>query len=199
VTFFSTLFLQVEAGLMISLSISVLVIIKHTSVPRISIIGNVPNTSKYKEINSFPEAVSLPDILILRIEEALYYANIQQVKEILMTAANAPASVNPEHSKPLRAIIIDARFIPSMDASTIHILYETVQEDFMKRNIKILFVRLKDHLKMAFLTAGIIQGKQGDCLFSSIHEAVCSLSGSLSYYSDLKSPLLSSHESFNNV
>lgn len=51
-----TVVLGVELGITISLAISVLWIIKKTSLPHLAILGKVPNTNKYKDISQFTNA-----------------------------------------------------------------------------------------------------------------------------------------------
>jgi MFS superfamily sulfate permease-like transporter len=48
--------LGVELGITISLAISVLWIIKKTSLPHLAILGKLPNTNKFKDISQFTRA-----------------------------------------------------------------------------------------------------------------------------------------------
>jgi hypothetical protein len=48
--------LGVELGITISLAISVLWIIKKTSLPHLAILGKMPNTNKFKDISQFTQA-----------------------------------------------------------------------------------------------------------------------------------------------
>lgn len=174
VTFVLTIVLGLELGIFISLGISVFFIIKHTTYPHISILGRIPETDKYKDVTQYETEV-FPDILIVRIEDPLYFANVEQVKTLLMRIERlGDIKAHPGEQKqvdPLRAIIVHAANIPSMDASAIQVLHEMLV-DYRSRNIFVCWVKLRDQLKQPFLLSGIISALDGDRLFSSTHEAV---------------------------
>lgn len=175
ITFCLTIVLGLELGIFLSLGISIFFIIKHTTYPHITILGNIPNTDKYKDVTQH-ETTIFPDILIVRVEDPLYFANIEQVKTLLMRIerlGDIKAHPGEQHAQvtPLHAIIIHAANIPSMDASAIQVLHEMMQ-DYRERNVFVCWVKLRDSLKQPFLLSGIISALDGDRLFSSTHDAV---------------------------
>lgn len=174
ITFALTIGLGLELGIFISLGISIFFIIKHTTYPHITILGNVPETDKYKDVTQH-ETTIFPDILIVRIEDPLYFANVEQVKTLFMRIERlGDIKAHPGEQKevtPLHAIIVHAANIPSMDASAIQVLHE-MMNDYKERNIFVCWVKLRDHLKRPFLLSGIISALDGDRLFASTHEAV---------------------------
>lgn len=175
ITFCLTIVLGLELGIFISLGISIFFIIKHTTYPHITILGNVPETDKYKDVAQH-ETIIFPDILIVRIEDPLYFANIEQVRTLLMRIERlGDIKAHPGEQgravAPLHALIIHAANIPSMDASAIQVLHE-MMEDYRERNIFVCWVKLRDSLKQPFLLSGIISALDGDRLFASTHDAV---------------------------
>jgi MFS superfamily sulfate permease-like transporter len=58
-------------------------------------------------------------ILILRIEESLYFANVGQVKELFQ-------KIEQRGNSPLNAIIFDASNVPNVDTDAIQVLLEMV-------------------------------------------------------------------------
>jgi len=72
-TFFMTVILGVDLGIFISIGISIFLVIKHSSLPHLAILGRVPNSTKYKDVSQFTNAKLMPGILIVRIEESLYF------------------------------------------------------------------------------------------------------------------------------
>jgi len=119
-TFFLTIFLGIDQGIFISIGISVFLVIKHTTVPHVTVLGRVGDTNKYKDVSTHPDAHLTPGVLIVRIEEALYFANVTQVKELFARIERLGSrSVHPAEKRDvpkLRAIIIHAGYIASMDA-----------------------------------------------------------------------------------
>ncbi|KAL6051590.1 Sulfate transporter [Balamuthia mandrillaris] len=180
-TFLATIILGVELGIVISLGISVLYIIKKTSLPNIAILGRIPGTNKYKDISEFDDAKPIPGVLMVRIEESLYFANIGKITDMFsrferfgdMTALPV-SSENGEESKrpPLQAIIIDARDVHEMDASAIQVVAE-MAHDYRERSIILCFVKLRKKLQELFLLSGITDTLGGkEMFFTSTRAAV---------------------------
>jgi len=58
-----------------------------------------------------------------------------------------------------------------MDASAIQVLYEMVKE-FERDNIFVCFVKLRSHLKIPFISSGIIGPLGGDIMFEKTNQAI---------------------------
>jgi len=175
VTFLVTLFLGVDLGIFIGAGISLLLVVKHTTLPHIAILGKDANNN-YVDVHQDRGAKVIPGIVVLRIEESLYFANIEQIKEMLKRIQDfgshlAHPTDKKEIEQPLRAIVLHCKNIASMDASAIQVLGEMV-EDYQKQDIFVCFVKLRSDLKQKFVVSGIIGSLGGDRLFGSTTEAV---------------------------
>ncbi|KAI9098695.1 sulfate transporter family-domain-containing protein [Phlyctochytrium arcticum] len=90
-TFLTTLFISIQSGTLLSVGISLLLVIKHTTKTRLAILGHIavvdPHTgdlkTKYKSIHDSDKVQSVDDILIIRIEEGLFFGNCGQLKDRL--------------------------------------------------------------------------------------------------------------------
>jgi high affinity sulfate transporter 1 len=173
-TFLLTIFLGIDQGIFISIGISVFLVIKHTTVPHVTVLGRVGETSKYKDVSTHPDAHLTPGVLIVRIEEALYFANVTQVKELFARIERLGSrTVHPAEKRDvpkLRAIIIHAGYIASMDASALQVLHE-MMDNYRQRNVFVCFVKLKGSLKVNFVRSGIIEPTGGDTVYDSIDAA----------------------------
>lgn len=137
-----TIFLGAEIGILLNIALAVMLVIRHTTLPHVSVLGvvcsppAVPGAKareRFKDIKSFPQAQPIPGIAIIRIEEALYFANISQIREIFRAietiqgfddeAKQSPNLSLPQERKErqwlghgqVKAVVIDARNIPSID------------------------------------------------------------------------------------
>ena len=71
--------------------------VHHSDRPRSSIIGNRPNTNIYESIESFPEAREFEGVKIIRYEESIYYANVDNFKYKVMKQSGVnPATVTEQ-------------------------------------------------------------------------------------------------------
>lgn len=99
VTWSSTVFLDVDYGLVIGVGFSLLTIIWHTQRPRMTVIGQFPNSDIYKDVTIYQAVKELPGMKIVRFESALYFANA----EFFRNRVSSLSSVDPVSVKRLRA------------------------------------------------------------------------------------------------
>lgn len=169
ITFVATLSLGIEQGIGVGVVLSLGMVIYNTTRPHIAVLGKIPNTNFYRNTNRFSQVEVREDILIMRFDAQLYFANITYFKEQL------DEFVASKGSK-LKYIIIDANSINQIDSSAIHIIDEVIQ-NYREKNIQMFFSAVKgpvrDRLKLSHLTEKI--GK--DHFFMSVQQAVNAIDG----------------------
>jgi MFS superfamily sulfate permease-like transporter len=73
---------------------------------------------------------------------------------------------------PTRAVVVHLRNVLSCDASALQTLQE-MMEDYERRGIHVMFVKIRDSVKREFFKAGLIsEANAGDKVFSKVDEAV---------------------------
>lgn len=89
-TILLTLFIGVEAGVMSGVAISIALFLFQSSRPHYAIVGQVPDTEHFRNVNRH-KVITNPELLTLRIDESLYFANAHRMEsEIYAHALNAP-------------------------------------------------------------------------------------------------------------
>ncbi|KAF2070682.1 hypothetical protein CYY_008008 [Polysphondylium violaceum] len=175
VAFLATFILEVELGILISVGMCIFLVLKHSSSPHVySVLGRVPGTNRFKDVAKFPEAEPIEGILLIRIDEVLYFANISQFKQLLAEIErmmDKSINVTGSGSTPLQSIIINVVNIPVMDASALLTIEEMV-EAYHSRNIKIAFVQMSDKIKESFKKSGLYAIITPQYIFDSNYEAV---------------------------
>ncbi|KAF7721413.1 hypothetical protein EC973_004719 [Apophysomyces ossiformis] len=177
VTFLATIIISLEFGTMIAVIISLVLTIKETSYPRITIMGRVKGTNnKFRPIEDGPEEIEhLEDVLIVRIEEPLFFANTGQLKDRLRRLEQfGDMSIHPSESPRLAEssyIIFDLDHMPYIDASAVQILYEVV-EAYHSRQVQVYFVRLRERPMELFQRSGLLDLVGQDCLFRKVSDAI---------------------------
>ncbi|CAL1606304.1 unnamed protein product [Knipowitschia caucasica] len=83
VTFMSTILLNLDLGLAVSIGFSILTVIFRTQLPHYSILGQVPGTDLYLETETFKQAEEIPGIKIFRSSTTIYYTNAEMYLEAL--------------------------------------------------------------------------------------------------------------------
>ncbi|KAI8983687.1 sulfate transporter family-domain-containing protein [Pilobolus umbonatus] len=177
ITFISTIFISLEFGTLLAVSLSLLITIRETSYPRISIMGRVKGTvNKFKPINDDPSEIEhLQDVLIVRIDEPLFFANTGQLKDRLRRLEmfgdmSTHPSEDPRRTESLYTIF-DVGSMPSIDASAIQIMYEIV-EAYQARNVEVFFIKLRENPLAMFKKSGLLYLVGEDHLYRKVSDAI---------------------------
>lgn len=163
-TFLSTLFIGVEQGIAIGVLLSLGLLIYRASRPHIAILGRVPNSPFYRNINRFDNVEQRPDLTIVRFDGPLFFANLMYIKDKM-------DAILAEKAHTLRLLIINADSINHVDSSALHALEEWVKE-FRGRNIDVYFTGLIGPVRDAFSKAKLTDMLGNDHFFLSNQQAV---------------------------
>lgn len=177
VTFFGTVIISLEFGTLVAITLSLLLTIKQSSYPRISIMGRVKGThNKFRAIHEDPDEVEhLEDVLIVRVEEPLFFANTGQLKDRLRRLEYyGDMATHPSETPRMNSMsytIFDADHMPDIDASAVQILYEIV-ESYHARNVMVYFVRLRERPMAMFEKSGLLDLVGQDHFFQKVSHAI---------------------------
>ncbi|XP_055078959.1 solute carrier family 26 member 6-like [Periophthalmus magnuspinnatus] len=83
ITFVSTILLNLDMGLAVSIGFSILTVIFRTQLPRYSILGQVPGTDLYLETETYKQAKEIRGIKIFRSSSTIYYTNAEMYLDAL--------------------------------------------------------------------------------------------------------------------
>eukprot|EP01135_Chromosphaera_perkinsii_P010566 Nk52_evm4s2171 gene=Nk52_evmTU4s2171 len=185
-TFLITIFVGVDTGILMSVLISLLFVLKHTTLPKVSLLGRVGNTDKYRDVREFPEADIIEGVLALKLEESLYFANAAQIKDVLRRVENLGSfGIHPSEKMTvpkIKHVIFDMRGVPYMDASALQIVYEIV-ESYHTRGITVSFVKVRPPILEFFHKSGLVELVSKEHIFVKISDALHFLEGR---YSDFE-------------
>ena len=76
-------------GVLIGVALSLLLLVRRASRPRVIEVGRVPGTSYFADLARHPENESVPDVLVARTEGALLYFNVVHVEDRLTALLRA--------------------------------------------------------------------------------------------------------------
>lgn len=74
--------LGLETGIAVGIGLSLATLLWRTSSPHIAVIGRLPGTQSFRNVNRYATE-TLPRTLMLRIDESLFFGNLQAVEERL--------------------------------------------------------------------------------------------------------------------
>ncbi|KAF4323969.1 hypothetical protein BBO99_00002162 [Phytophthora kernoviae] len=139
-SFILTLGLGVLEGLIASIICSVLALMVKTKRSPVVILGELDNGSLVDR-DVFPEAHDLNDIIIIRAESSLYFANCERVA-LYIEREMARLS---KQGITTHGVVLDALNMNDMDATTIQVLSDT-QEKLAVRNMYFAIANAKGRL-----------------------------------------------------
>jgi len=107
-TILLTLTLGVIAGLIAGIGISLMMYLYRTSRPHMAIVGQVPGTQSFKNVDR-QEVITDPLIVSMRIDESIYFPNVR----LLEAKINEIVALNPE----TQHFILNCSAVNAIDAS----------------------------------------------------------------------------------
>lgn len=164
VTFLATLFIGIEQGIGLGVVLSIALVIFRTTRPHIAVLGRVPGSDFYRNVERFSNLEQRPDILIMRFDAQLYFANVNHFRESIDDLVSKKGNA-------LRAIVINAESINNLDSSGVHALEELI-EQYRQQNIGVYFVSVKGPVRDAMAKAHLIDKIGGQNFFMSNQQAV---------------------------
>lgn len=144
-TFFLTLLIGVERGLILGALFSILAFIRGTAYPNITELGYVKEQDAFRDLRSHPTAITYPEALIVRFDRSFYFANVSFFEEWLISKT----AENPR----LRYVFVDCSGVNDMDATAAKVL-ENVIEGYRGRGIDVRFVGMKGPVRERVKEAG---------------------------------------------
>ena len=164
VTFFATLSLGIEKGILLGVAISLLWIIIRSSRPHTAILGRIPGTQIYRNLEKYPDAEQEDGILVMRVDAQFYFGNATYLKELINRYIN-------ESATPVNTVVIEAASINQIDSSADAEL-QGIIEELKSKNIELYFANVKYPVMEVMIKSGLKDLVGGDKFFLSLHDAV---------------------------
>ncbi|WP_282413191.1 SulP family inorganic anion transporter [Pseudomonas sp. PS01299] len=138
----AVLVLGILDGLLVSVAISVLLMLKQMSAADIQVLGRIDGGHDFVDLQRHPTAVTEPGVLIVRPSEALFFANVERV-------LGAALHLIRHSDVALHTVILSLEETPDLDGTSI----EAIQEFFLRvhqEGKRLILARLK-HEALAVL------------------------------------------------
>ncbi len=153
VAFVATLALGIELGIAVAVVASMLVVFARMSRPHTAVLGRVPETTNYRNIERFPEVETREGVRVIRIDAAISFVNAVAVKRLIIEQAEAIDA-------PPRALVLDASGINDLDATGVDMLDELLPELELRR-VDLHLADVKGPVRDVLRRAGIWEQAAG--------------------------------------
>jgi high affinity sulfate transporter 1 len=133
--FAGVLLLGILKGVLLAALVSILLLIRRAAHPHVARLGRVPGTDRYSDGERNPDNLSVPAVLILRVESGLFYFNVDHVRA---HARRYIAGAGDD----LRLVIWDLSSSPYVDIAGARMLGE-IQRELAARGAKLRLVEAR--------------------------------------------------------
>ena len=163
-TFLSTLFLGIEYGILAGVGLSIIVLIFRTSKPYIAVLGAVPDSDFYKNSERFKNVVIEDDVLVIRFDAQLFFANASYFRDNVDLLA-------AKKGEALKLIVIDAESINRVDSTGADMLLDRINY-YKKKGVIFYLAGVKGPVRDSLFKAGILNSIDINHFFMNIYTAV---------------------------
>jgi high affinity sulfate transporter 1 len=102
-------------GVMIGAAISLVQLMRRTSRPHVAVLGRIPGTRRFSDMERHPDNEATPGALIFRPEASLVYFNIEHVCMAILDRVQ-------REPDPPRLVVLDLSAAPYVDLQSAHLL-----------------------------------------------------------------------------
>ncbi|MBD2175469.1 sulfate permease [Pseudanabaena sp. FACHB-1998] len=169
-TFVAVLLWDVQAGIILGAMIAIALHLYRTSQPHIAIVGRMGDSADFRDILRH-EVKTNPQILAIRIDANLYFANAQYVQNFI----NQAISDRPDDQPEVTSILLVCSAINFIDTSALEML-ESLIATFKSLNINFYFSEVKSSVMDKLEPIGFVDLVGRDRFFLSTDLAMRELS-----------------------
>ncbi|GAB3481580.1 solute carrier family 26 protein [Marinomonas epiphytica] len=161
ITFCVVMIEGMETGLICGVILSVLFFLWHTSHPHIAIVGRLPGTEHYRNVQRFAVETH-PTILTVRIDENLFFANARVFEERLQYLV--------AENRELKHLVLMCTAVNMIDASALQSL-EKIIERLKDSGVKLHLSEVKGPVMDRLRSSTLLEQLTGQ-VFISQHQAM---------------------------
>ena len=153
--------LGVEHGIVLGVAFSLGVIVWRGSRPHIAVVGRLPGTEHYRNVDRHA-VQTVPGTLVLRIDESLIFANAMQVRAQIDARVAADAAI--------RRVVISCAGVNQIDTTGLEMLV-ALDSDLHRQEIELVLAEVKGPVMDRLESTEFGHGMTGR-VFLSLHAAV---------------------------
>jgi sulfate permease, SulP family len=149
-------------GLLFAIAFSLAMLLRALARPKLAELGRL-GAHDYVSVERFPNTVRTPDVLVLRPEEPLLFANADPIMALARAKVQRVSSV--------KLVILSLEESPDLDGSCLESLSE-FSAWLAQRQVELRLARLKDNARDALLRAKLAQLPAASLEYLSVDDAV---------------------------
>lgn len=167
-TLLGVLWLGVLDAILLGMGLSLLLVVWRTSRPHMAVVGRVPGTEHFRNVDRHTVETT-SGLLLVRVDESFNFANIRQIcRDLTGLLASPPDGV------PVRHLVLLMSAVNGIDVSALQTLLE-FNRDLRDQGVVLHLAEVKGPVMDALAQAGCLSALETP-VFLSAHQAVLALS-----------------------
>ncbi|KAL3592737.1 hypothetical protein D5086_011377 [Populus alba] len=190
-------FCSVEIGLVVAVAISLLRVLLFVARPKTFILGNIPNSMIYRNVEQYTNTSSVPGVLILEIDAPIYFANASYLRErIARWVDEEEDKLKSSGETSLQYVILDMGAVGNIDTSGISML-EEVKKVMDRRELQLVLANPGAEVTKKLNKSKLIEKIGQEWMYLTVGEAVGACNFML--HTRKPDPLKEESEAYNKV
>jgi high affinity sulfate transporter 1 len=162
--FLGELFFGTLPGVFMGVGLSLLVLIRQVTRPGTAIIGRMPDKETYRDVTLYPEAETVPGLLIFRFDSPLIFTNSTCFTDEVQRYIEAAETTVQE-------VLVNAETMNNMDTTGTDQLIK-LREELEKDGIRLAFAKVKDPVRDMMRRTGAEEAIGAENFYGSVDEGV---------------------------
>ncbi|MBW1756505.1 MAG: solute carrier family 26 protein [Deltaproteobacteria bacterium] len=164
-TFFATLSLGIQWGILVGVAASVVLFLVRTTRPYFAILGRIPASQTYVNIARHPHAETLPGIILVRVDAQFYFGNVSFLKETVRSLVR-------DSEAPVRYFVLEAAGVNDLDSAAAATLAE-LDEELAAQGVRLVLTRIKGPVRDVLHRSGLLEKLASEGrVYLSTHRAI---------------------------
>lgn len=158
------LVVDVLAGILVAIALSVMDLFARVARPRTAILGRAPGVAGLHSIEDYPDAVTIPGLVVFRYDAPLWFANANDFKTRALEAVDA-------QTDRVEWLLLNAEAIVEIDLTAADALGE-LHDELERRGVVLALARVKQDLREQMERIGLVTHIGQDRLFATLPVAL---------------------------
>ena len=154
----------VLAGILVAIALSVVDLFARVARPQAAILGRAPGVAGLHSIEDYPDAETIPGLVVFRYDAPLCFANANDFKTRALEAVDS-------QSEPVEWLLLNAEAIVEVDLTAADVLGE-LHDELERRGIVLALARVKQDLRTQLERIGLVTHIGQDRLFATLPVAL---------------------------
>ncbi|MDQ0958085.1 SulP family sulfate permease [Streptomyces sp. B4I13] len=158
------LVLDILYGVLVAVGLSVAELLTRVARPHDAVEGLVPGVAGMHDVDDYPEARTIPGLLVYRYDSPLFFANAEDFRRRALAAVD-------EQDGPVRWFVLNAEANVEVDITALDAV-DALRRELARRGVVFSFARVKQDLRDDLDAYGLTGSVGADRIFPTLPTAV---------------------------